>query len=67
MCDLWLACDRLWLSAHLLNGMDRTVCNALVASVPRHPFWMHVLNFVKGNANSGSIIVSTICWLIGLM
>jgi mannosyltransferase OCH1-like enzyme len=30
----------------ILNRQERTVCNALMASVPGHPFWLHVLQEV---------------------
>jgi hypothetical protein len=28
--------------AHVLNRVDRLICNALMASCARHPFWLHV-------------------------
>jgi len=33
--------------AHLLNKKERTVCNAIMSSVPGHPFWLRVLKGIQ--------------------
>ena len=33
--------------SHLLNGVRRTVCNAIMMSAPGHPFWLEVLNTIR--------------------
>src|SRR5258706_161173 len=32
------------------------VCNALFASVPRHPFWEHLFPFLMTSSNEGNVL-----------
>jgi len=45
--------------SRVLNGISRTVCNAFMSSVPRHPFWLHVLAEVKQRAYMTDPVDST--------
>eukprot|EP00656_Telonema_subtile_P006924 TRINITY_DN13225_c0_g1_i13.p1 TRINITY_DN13225_c0_g1~~TRINITY_DN13225_c0_g1_i13.p1 ORF type:complete len:319 (-),score=51.46 TRINITY_DN13225_c0_g1_i13:1260-2216(-) len=38
--------------AHLLNGLKQTICNAILGSRPKHPFWLAVLNHIKKRSGS---------------
>ena len=41
------------------RGIDRIVCNAFMASVPRHPFWDHLLPRLAAAGNQGNVLDAT--------
>jgi len=41
--------------ANLLNGMERTVCNALLMSSAGHPFWKHVLDTISEGSHGDPV------------
>lgn len=48
-CEVVLGCEppaHVALEASRSRGFDRIVCNALMASAPRHPFWEHVFDLL---------------------
>ncbi len=40
-------------------GLDTIVCNAWIASVPGHPFWDHLLDFLKSTAGAPDVLDAT--------
>ena len=48
-CEVVLGCEppaHVALNAPRSRGLDRIVCNAFMASIPRHPFWEHVFELL---------------------
>ena len=41
------------------RGFTRVVCNALFASVPRHPFWRHLFQLLMASKDEGNVLECT--------
>lgn len=63
--SLVLGCESPAHLAHIMGGkvarepLDRLVCNALMASVARHPFWTHVHKRLHDERRRGDVLETT--------
>lgn len=53
-------------SAYMVQtrGLKQIVCNAFLASVPRHPFWEHLQKLLIENRHAPTLLDQTSCYLL---